>query len=258
MTIGQKGIALAHSAVFVSVCLLMLTSIGCPGDDTSQPPVIPPADRSVTLCFEYGSQTGYDAFPLGKEHVRLSYYPANVSLSIYDNGMYVSPGGLLNEDFEIARYVRDHTIRGQDSSQFMYKRHLLSIQHLLYTYQGVQYVDSIHMGMTNWGGSLGQEIVSFVCVQAIIDRFNYYNKNEAISGTTVHELYHNATFDRVACNYYTPNPHSPGGGCVMMDLAESAGSLLRWCYNTSFDYTSDFCELCRNKLKGAKSSFGEP
>gem|GEM_PF-5570225 len=92
------------------------------------------------------------------------------------------------------------------------------------------------------------EIISFVCVTVIRTVFSDPNDDEAVSGTTVHELGHMTNTSPSAIKDCSDD-QTHADACVMMDLTETGGVLEVYCSGIRHDYTNLFCSTCADNLK---------
>ena len=257
MSIWQKVTGLVRYAFFAFVCLLLLTASSC--WDWLVVPPSPPPTRHATLCLEYARQGVYDAFPLGIDHVGSSFNSAGIDLSIDENTTYRPPYRIPYSDGQYRRlidYIQLNTARAS-STLPNYTRHLFAIESFV-SWPDTTIEYTFEFGLTFRHPDMGKEVTSFVCVALINSTFSTANPDEAVSGTTVHELGHNCTTALIDCGDDYGQSHSGGGGCVMMDLAKFAGALRLHCYAADWQYSNEFCESCLTKLADARSQFAEP
>lgn len=242
-----------HLIVAGLTLTLILTASRC---GSSQPPTNQTTDDTATVCLEYvrqDGQNGFDAFPLGIEHVQNSFRPAKMKFEVWESPASPEAYGIPDNYLLIVNYVRNNTVRSAPSKP-SYQRHLLAVAEFM-AWPDTDVVEDWILGMNYTGGNMGSERAAFVCVAVFGWKFSYGNQDEAVSGTTVHELGHNMSDDIHDCCYAEPNAHA--GSCAVMDLFESGGTLWRHCYAMDHPYTNQFCEWCVNKLKAVKSDSGK-
>ncbi len=245
MSFGQKVKGLAHGAVLASACFLMLAVWGC---TTKTPPQNPPVDSNKTsLAFEYIRQGTLNAFPLGVSHVNSSFDAAGIKIEPIDSDSNPPLAIIRQNDQIIYDYMWHHTERSSQVEPELDK-HLFAA-YAFYPPQG-DTVDRTTLGLTYYFviGAECTETVSLVAVTVIRDRISDSNENEAVSGTTVHELGHltNMTESGITdCSHGQTHQ----GACAMMDITETGGVLERQCNVDRYNYTNLFCSSCTSSLK---------
>ncbi len=258
MTIRRRQVAVnsVHVAMLLAAAYFLLTAPSC---WTPWIPPSTPANNSPSLKFDYVRQGNLDAIPLGLDHVRSSFSQPGIQLAVYVDTVHNPPVQRIRYrtyDYyeELLAYIEDNTFRSDGKA--IDPRHLMAIRS--FCSPDTPAVDyDWELGITHIDSDLPGEVTSFVCVYLIDSLFanlSFSYIAQAVSGTTVHELGHNAT-DNALRGCTVPGHVEK---CVMMDLKQSFNRLSLSCWHQDYEYSNLFCVACTDSLKERVKKIAQP